>query len=91
MAYFLLTSQENKGVFFVRILRLFMSTWRLFDFLHLHYVYKIYVCVEVQRGVFNGRLFFTVVSLAIPSQRLQSTMQYTCTYTSTTDNYLKCH
>lgn len=64
-SFFLLTSQENKGVFFVRILK-FLSTWRLFDFLHLHYVYIIYVCVEVQRGMSNGRLFFTVVSLAIP-------------------------
>lgn len=65
-SFFLLTSKENKGVFFVRILKLFISTWRLFDFLHLHYVYKIYVCVEVQRGMSNGRLFFTIVSLAIP-------------------------
>lgn len=65
-SFFLLISQENKGVFFVRILKLFISTWRLFDFLHLHYVYIIYVCVEVQRGMSNGRLFFTVFSLAIP-------------------------
>lgn len=71
MAYFLLTSQENKGVFFVRILRLFISTWRLFDFLHLHYVYKIYVCVEVQREISNGRLFHWLYL----SQRLQSTVQ----------------
>lgn len=65
MAFFLLTSQENKGVFFVRILKFYQLGGYLI-FLHLHYVYKIYVCVEVQRGMSNGRLFFTVVSLAVP-------------------------
>lgn len=64
-SFFLLISQENKGVFFVRILKFYQLGGYLI-FLHLHYVYKIYVCVEVQRGMSNGRLFFTVVSLAVP-------------------------
>lgn len=64
--FFFSQVKKIKEFFFVRILKLFISTWRLFDFLHLHYVYIIYVCVEVQRGMSNGRLFFTIVSLAIP-------------------------
>lgn len=57
MAFFLLTSQENKGVFFCQNFKI-LSTWRLFDFLHLHYVYKIYVCVEVQRGDVQWEIIF---------------------------------
>lgn len=66
-SFFLLTSQENKGVFFVRILKFYqLGGYLIFLHLHYRYVYKIYVCVEVQRGMSNGRLFFTVFSLAIP-------------------------
>lgn len=66
--FFLLTSQENKGVIFVRILKLLVCvlTWKFFFFLFSSFtlcIYNIHMCIS-SKGMSNGRSFFTVVSLA---------------------------
>lgn len=43
--FFLLTSQENKGVIFVRILKLLVCalTWKLFYFFLIFFIYIMYI------------------------------------------------